>query len=158
MNQSTIQPPSPTLPPPTDPADSPPGIELKYAVINAHTGKGHDWVAIVDLSRQYGVPLNPPEFWQIYRQKARGHETILLSAQTFYRAKIGGKQFGMYIDSDGQINYFTKKAFERELDRRYRDSLKDVDLRCDGDWSNDAFCRTIPEANLGESRFWLGPQ
>jgi hypothetical protein len=63
----------------------------------------------------------------------------------------------LYIDAEGQINYFTKKAFERELDRRFRDSVKTVDLRCGGDWSGDPFCRTIPEANLGESRFWLAP-
>jgi len=90
--------------------------------------------------------------------KPRGHETIELFARTFYRARIGGKNYGMYIDSDGEINYFTKQAFLRELDRRYRDCVKDVDLSCDGDWGKDPFSRSIPAANLGESRYWLDPQ
>jgi hypothetical protein len=91
MNNSTSQQKSYDWLQSSDPAESPTGIELKYAVINAHTGPGRDWVAIVDLSARYGVPIDPPEFWQIYRLKASGHETILLSADTFYRAKIGGE-------------------------------------------------------------------
>ena len=88
--------------------------------------------------------------------KPCGHETIELLAGSFYRARIGGLHFGLYIDADVGINYLTKKAFIRELDRRYRDGVKTVDLSCDGDdWSKDPFCRCIPVANLGESRFWL---
>jgi hypothetical protein len=157
MNPSTIQPTSPATLPPTGPAATSPDLWPKYATINAHTGRGRDWIAFVGLSARYGVPLDPPENWQLYRLKAAGHETILLHADTFYRAKIGGQHFGLYIDSDGQIHYFTKKRLLRELDRRYRYGVKEVDLECDGDWSDDLFCRSIPDANLGESRFWLDP-
>jgi hypothetical protein len=129
--------------------------ELQYATINAHTASGRDWVAYVDLIPRYGVPLDPPECWKIYRLKPRGHEIIELFAGSFYRARIGGLHFGLYIDAEGNIHCFQKKAFERELDRRYRDGVKTVDLTCDGDWSKDPFSNGIPAANLGESRFWL---
>jgi hypothetical protein len=155
MNESTIHPLSPTLLQILGPAFTEPGIELKYAVINATLKKGGDWVAIVGLSVRCGVVVGVAEFWQYYRLKAGGPQTIDLFADEFYRAKIGGQHFGLYIDSDGQINYFTKKAFERELDRRYRDCVRVVDLECGGDWSNDPFSRSIPEANLGELRYWL---
>jgi hypothetical protein len=158
MNQITIQPTSSPLLPPTDPAAIPPDLWPKYATINAHTGRGRDWVAVADLSEMYGVPLDPPEYWQIYRLKPRGHETIHLYADTFYRVRLAGQHFGLYIDSSGGINYLTKKAFDRELDRRYRDGAKDVNLECGGDWAGDPFSNCIPEANLGESRFWLDPQ
>ena len=158
MTTSTTQPASPAILPPTDAAESSPNRGPKYAVINAHTAPGRDWVAIVHLSGKHGVPLDPPEYWRIYRLKGRGHETILLDARTFYRARIGGLHFGLYIDDGGEINYFTKKAFERELDRRFRDCVKEVDLSCGGDWSSDPFSKSIPAANLGESRFWLDPQ
>jgi hypothetical protein len=119
---------------------------------------GRDWVGLVDLSPLYGVPKDPPEFWRIYRFKARGHETIELFAGTFYRVRIGGLHFGLYIDAEGNIHCLTKKAFLRELDRRYRDGVRTVDLICDGDWANDPFSKSIPAANLGESRYWLDPQ
>ena len=158
MTNSTTQPASPALRPPPDPTDSSRNRGLQYAVINAHTARGRDWIAYVDLSPLYGVSKDPPEYWKIYRMKPRGHETIELFARTFYRAKIGGLHFGLYIDAGGEINYFTKKAFDRELDRRFRDCVKEVDLSCDGDWSKDPFSRSIPAANLGESRWWLDPQ
>jgi len=82
---------------------------------------------------------------------------IQLHANEFYRAKIGGQNFGLYIDAGGGINYFTKQNFLREVDRRFRDCLKTVDLECDGDWIGDPFSRSIPAANLGESPFWLEP-
>ena len=155
MTNSTTQTASPaTLPQPAPAANLPNG-GLKYAIINAHTAPGRDWVGLVDLSPLYGVPKDPPEFWRIYRFKARGHETIELFAGTFYRVRIGGLHFGLYIDAEGNIHYFTKQAFQRELDRRYRDGAEAVDLTCDGDWSKDPFCRSIPVANLGEGRFWL---
>jgi len=87
--------------------------------------------------------------------KSGGPQTIELAPDQFYRARLGGKHFGMYIDADGGINYFTKTSFFRELDRRYRDGEKEVDLRCDGDWSNNLFSRSIPQERLGENRQWL---
>ena len=158
MNESTIQPSSPALPSPTDPSEHAPVGELKYAVINAHTGWALDWVAVVGASKYYGVPKDLPEFWQVYRLKAAGHETILLDADTFYRARIGGMHFGLYIDAGGEIHCLHKKAFERELNRRYQDGAKTVELTCEGNWNNDSFCRSIPIGNLGESRWWLDPQ
>ncbi len=159
MTNSTIQPASPAALPPIVPApESSPTGGPKCVVINAHTAPGRDWVAIIDLSPLCGAPLDPPVFWRIHKSKPRGHETIELFAGVFYRAKIGGQHFGLYIDAEGSIHYFRKKAFERELDRRFRDCVKDVDLSCDGDWSKDPFSRSIPAANLGESRWWLDPQ
>lgn len=158
MTNSTTQSASSAALPPTAAAENLPVGGPKYAVINAHTAPGRDWVAYVDLSGQYGVPKDPPEFWKVYRLKPRGHETIELLAGTFYRARIGGLHLGLYIDADGNIHYFQKKAFERELDRRFRDCVKDVDLSCDGDWGKDPFSRSIPGANIGESRFWLDSQ
>ncbi len=61
----------------------------------------------------------------------------------------------MYIDADGQINYLPKRAFERELDRRFRDRVQTVDLGFDGDWADDPFTKSIPAANIGENRQWL---
>jgi hypothetical protein len=158
MNDSTTQPPSPTLTPPTGPAATSPDLWPKYATINAHTGRGRDWIAFIGLSARYGLPLDPPEYWQIYRLKAAGHETVHLHSDTFYRVRLAGQHFGLYIDSDGQIQYLTKKAFERELDRRFRDGVEIVELNCGGDWNGDPFSRSIPNANLGESRFWLDQQ
>jgi hypothetical protein len=158
MTNSTTQSALPAVLPPTAAAESSPRVGLQYAIINAHTAPGRDWVSVVDLSPLYGVPKDPAEYWRIYRMKARGHETIELFARTFYRARIGGLHFGLYIDSGGNINYFTKQAFLRELDRRYRDGVRAVDLSCEGDWANDPFCRSVSAANLGESRFWLDPQ
>jgi hypothetical protein len=68
---------------------------------------------------------------------------------------LGGKHFGLYIDLDGGIHCFTKTSFFRELDRRYRDCEKDVDLRCDGGWENDPFSSSVREERLGENKFWL---
>ncbi len=106
MINSTTQPASPALRPPPDPTDSSRNRGLQYAVINAHTARGRDWIAYVDLSPLYGVSKDPPGFWKVYRMKPRGHETIELFARTFYRARIGGLHFGLYIDSDGEIKYF----------------------------------------------------
>jgi hypothetical protein len=61
----------------------------------------------------------------------------------------------MYIGVGGEINYFTKKAFTRELDRRFRDGVGTVELNCDGDWADDPFTKSIPAANIGENRQWL---
>jgi hypothetical protein len=158
MTNSTPQPASTAVLPPTDAAEHLPPLGLQYATINAHTAPGRDWIAIIDLSPRCGVALDPPEFWRIHKLKPRGHETIELFAGTFYRARIGGLHFGLYIDSDGNINYFTKQAFHRELDSRFRDGVKTVDLSCDGDWSKDPFSNSIPVASLGESRYWLDPQ
>jgi hypothetical protein len=158
VTNSTTQSASSAALPPTDAAKSSPNGGLKYATINAHTAPGRDWIGLVDLSPLYGVPKDPPEYWKIYRLKPRGHETIELFAGTLYRARVGGLHFGLYIDADGNIHCFQKKAFLRELDRRYRDGAKTVDLTCSGNWSKDPFSRSIPVANLGESRFWLDPQ
>jgi hypothetical protein len=70
INQSTSQPTSPGVLPPADPAATFPNLWPKYAVINAHTGRGRDWIALIGISARYGVPLDPPEYWQIYRLKA----------------------------------------------------------------------------------------
>jgi len=111
MPNSTIQPASRATLPPTDPAENSPRVGLKYAVINAHTARGRDWVGVVDLNPLHGVPKDLPEYWKIFRLKPRGHETIDLFARTFYRARIGGLHFGLYVDVDGNIHCFQKKAF-----------------------------------------------
>jgi hypothetical protein len=46
--------------------------------------------------------------------KAAGHETFDLVARQFYRLRLGGLHFGLYIGADGQIHYFQKQAFLRE--------------------------------------------
>jgi len=133
MANSTPQPASTAVLPPTDAAEHLPHLGVQYAVISAHTAPGRDWVAVVNLSPLYGVPKYPPEYWRIYRLRGRGHETIELFAGTFYRARIEGLHFGMYVDVEGEINYFQKKAFERELGSRFRDDAKTIGFTCNGD-------------------------
>jgi hypothetical protein len=158
MNQSTIQPPTPAIIPPTDQTVTASRVGLQYVTINADTTKeGGDWIANVGLSTRYGMVGCETEFWQFYRLKGGCHLTTDLIADEFYRVRLASQHFGLYIDSSGGINCFTKKAFERELDRRFRDCVKDVNLECDGDWAGDPFSNCIPEANLGESRSWLDP-
>jgi hypothetical protein len=157
MNESTIPQPSPSLLQLLGPAFTEEGVELKYATINATVRKGGDWVAVVALSARYGMAGGVPEYWQYCRLRGNGPQTMDLVADEFYRARLGGQQFGLYIDSDGQINYLSKRTFERELGRRFRDRERTVDLEC-GDWASDPFSKSIPAANLGESRYWLDPQ
>jgi hypothetical protein len=83
------------------------------------------------------INLNTGNFITSSRRAAP--QTIELAPDQFYRARIGGKHFGLYVDGDGRIHYFTQNSFFRELDRRYRDGVSDVDLNCDGDWSGDPF-------------------
>jgi hypothetical protein len=84
MGNSTIQQESIDWLQSLDPAtETSSGVELKHATINAHTGPGRDWVAVIGLGQLYGLPLDPPKFWQIYRQKARGHETSSLAPTLF---------------------------------------------------------------------------
>ena len=141
---------------PTDPLVTPSDVWRKYAVINANIRRGRDWVAHVRLSERLGVVKGPQEYWQYYFEKGRdGPKTIDLAPSIFYRARLSGQHFGFYIDMGGHINYFQEKAFTRELDRRFRDCVPDVDFTCDGDWANDGFSRNIPEVNLGEAEFFL---
>ena len=97
MNELTIQQVSPAVLPPIESAQSLPLGELRYAVINARTGRCLDWVAVVGMSKYYGVPKDPLEFWQVYRLRATGHETILLDAQTFYRARLFSGQHLRFV-------------------------------------------------------------
>jgi len=132
-----------------------PGIETKYAVINATIKRGGDWVAGFGLSEFAGVPRDPPEYWRSQKMNPGGPKTVELAPDQFYRVRLGGNHFGLYIDADGGINYFTKSSFFRELDRRYRDCVADVDLSCDGDWAGDPFSNRVPEERLGENKLWL---
>jgi hypothetical protein len=117
------------------------------AVINAHIGRGRDWVAYVAIA----VPRPAPrQYWQDYPIKGCGRsKTILLAARCFYRARIGGQHFGVYISQEGHIHYFTQKDFLRELDCRFRQGIETVDFTCSGDWIGDTFSPCIPVANLG---------
>jgi hypothetical protein len=155
MNQSTSPPAPSAALPPTDLAASLPHLGLNYAVINTTITKGGDWVAIVGVSQRYRVVACSAEYWQLNFLPAGGPKTILLDAHQFYRARIGGKQFGLYIDAGGNINYLQEEAFVRELDRRFRDCVREVDLSCDGDWTADPFSRSIPAAHIGENQRWL---
>ena len=155
MNHSTTPPPSTAVLSPTVPHGYVPGIETKYAVINTTIKRGGDWIASFGMSEHADVPRDPPEYWRSQRMKSGGPQTIELAPDQFYRVRLGGKHFGLYIDADGKIHYFTKNSFFRELERRYRDCVKDVDLTCDGDWSGDPFSRCIPEERMGENKLWL---
>jgi hypothetical protein len=124
----------------------------RYAVINVRIARGRDWLAYIDTSERYGVIAGPPEYWQLNYVKGRGGpQTVDLAPDAFIRARLGGQQFGIYIDVVGQIHCLPKKAFERELDCRFRDRVKTVDLSYDADdWIGDPFRRDFPTARLGE--------
>lgn len=83
------------------------------------------------MSKYAGVPEEPPEYWEIQGMKSGSPQTILLAPDRFYIARINGKQFGLYVDAEGEIYYLTNSGFFCELNRRYRDCVKDVDLNCD---------------------------
>jgi len=155
MNESTIEPPSLLLLSPKAPHRHVPGIEAKYALINVTIKRGGDWIVSFGLSDFADVPRDPPEYWRSQRIKSGGPRTIELAPDQFYRARIGGSHFGLYIGADGRINYLQKKSFFRELERRYRYGENDVDLVCDGDWEKDPFSNGIAEERLGENKLWL---
>jgi len=156
MNLPTTPPPSPIALSLTVSQSHAPSVAPQDAVTNATIERGGDWVAGVGMSKRFGVIADQPEYWQLYYVKsAGGPQTILLAPDCFYRARIGGRHFGMYVDADGEINYLQKAYFKRELDRRFRDCAKTVDLTCDGDWSQDPFSNRIPEERLGENKLWL---
>jgi len=71
------------------------------------------------MSQRFGVVSDQPECWQLYYVKsAAGPQTIDLAPDGFYRARLAGQHFGVYVGSDGGIHYLQKADFKRELDRR----------------------------------------
>jgi hypothetical protein len=128
-----------------------------YAVINATLRKGHDYVALVFLSEPYGVPENAPEYWQLFRMRGSDtRRTIELAPDFFFRARLSGKQFGIYVDMEGRINCMPERMFNRELDRRFRDCVMAVNLTWDeSDWAGDRFSKQVPQEHIGEAPFTL---
>jgi len=129
----------------------------KSAIVNATLRRGHDYLAGVFLSERYGILTSAPEYWQLYPMGGSdGRQTIELFPDCFYRARLGGKHLGIYVDTQGRINCLPERVFVRELNQRFRDCITNVSLSSDeSDWVGDRFSRQLPEQNLGEAPFTL---
>jgi hypothetical protein len=107
MNPSTTQPTSPAMLPPTDPAATFPYGWPKYVTINAHTAPGGDWVACVNLSPRFGVPLaRSAGILEHLPAENTRHETIHLIADESYRARFGGLNSAVSGSSRKPIELF----------------------------------------------------